>query len=105
MKKHFIAFALGIVVTGLISFKFAYDSKKSTGEVEQYEGLYIFTDCKPVMETEYIGTVKSSFGSQYQDVRDKLIKKAKKDYPEAEALVLTLKSGGTDKCDVVKFKK
>jgi hypothetical protein len=52
------------------------------------------------MEYEYIGTVKTTFGfgdSQYTGIRDKLIKKAKKDFPQADALILHFKTGGSDR--------
>jgi hypothetical protein len=107
MKKLILGSLIGIGLTTVVAFTVAnYEVKKSTGDVEQMQGLYIFTDSKPAMEYEYLGTVKSSFGmdSQYQGVRDKLIGKAKKDFPTADALIMQFKSGGTDKCDAVKFK-
>ena len=107
MKKIIIGSLIGISLTSLVAFTVAnYEPKKATGEVEQMEGLYIFTDSKPVLEYEYLGTVKATFGmdSQYQGVRDKLIKKAKKDFPSADGLIMQFKSGGTDKCDAFKFK-
>jgi hypothetical protein len=82
-------------------------TEKGNAVVNQYEGLYIFTDCKPVSEFEYLGTVKysGSFGSgQYVEVRDALIKKAKKDFPGCNAIILTLIEGSADKADAVKLK-
>jgi hypothetical protein len=86
-----------------------YEPKKSTAEVEQQEGIYIFTDSKPVKDYDYLGTIKTSgvisFGdAQYSGVRDKLIKKCKKDFPNAEGIIFTFKSGGADKADAIKFK-
>jgi hypothetical protein len=74
----------------------SYETKKSTGEVDQFQGLYIFVDSKSVMEYEYLGTVKSTVSlgdNQYTGVRDRIIKKAKKDYPQADAIIITFKSG------------
>lgn len=85
----------------------SYEVKPTTGEVIQIEGLYIFTDCKPVKEYIYLGTVKNQGGinnPQYTNVRDWLIKRAKKEYDDADAVILTLSSGGADVCDVIKFK-
>lgn len=109
MKKIILGSLIGIGLSTLVAFTVAtYDPKKSTGEVEQFEGYYIFVDSRPVMEYEYLGTVKGpslSMGSgQYTAVRDKLIKRAKKDYPRADALIFTFKDGGTDKVDAIKFK-
>ena len=85
----------------------SYEVKPTTGEVIQIEGMYIFTDCKPVKEYVYLGTVKNSGGinnPQYSNVRDYLIKRAKKEYDDADGLILTLNAGGADVCDVIKFK-
>ncbi|MFN4084274.1 MAG: hypothetical protein ACK4K9_11645 [Bacteroidia bacterium] len=107
MKKIFIELLSGIALTSLIAFKVAtYEAKRSTAEVEQYQGVFVFTDSKPVMPYDYLGTVKSTVGwdSQYEGVRDKLIGKAKKEFPTADGLIFHFKSGGTDRCDAIKFK-
>lgn len=84
----------------------SYEVKNSTGEVNQVEGLYIYTDCKPVQEYIYLGSVKSSgvTNPQYSNVRDALIKKVKKEYDNADAVILSLNAGGQDVCDVIRFK-
>lgn len=104
--KLFLAVVAGMALTALFSFRAIYEAKKNTAEVDQAEGIYIFTDCTPVKDFEFLGTVKNtfSFGGQYQEVRDKLIKKAKKDYPTAEGILIRLKDGGTDKAEAIKFK-
>ncbi len=61
MKKIILGTLLGISLSGLFAFTImSYEIKKSTGEVDQFQGLYIFVNSKPVMEYEYLGTVKSS---------------------------------------------
>ena len=80
---------------------------KSAARVEQYEGIYIFTDCKPVEAYDYLGSVKYSGGfgdANYTSVRDVLLKRTKKDHPTADAIILHLKAGDTDKADAIKFK-
>lgn len=107
MKKIIIGIITGSFLTVLLAASTVnYQLKKSTAEVEQIEGLYIFSDSKPVLEYEYLGTVKASIGwdTQYQGVRNKLIKKAKKDFPNADGLIFHFKSGGTDRCDAIKIK-
>lgn len=107
MKKAICTFLAGLLVAGAFSFKAMYDAKNNTAEVEQYEGIYIFTDSKPVKETDYLGSVKvgMSLGSgQYTEIRDKLIKKAKKEYPTCQGIIIHLKDGDTDKADAIKFK-
>ena len=107
MKNLLIGSLIGFGLTILFAFvAISYEPQKETAEVEQMEGLYIFTDCKPVLEYEYLGTIKASVGlsGQYQSVRNKLIKKAKKEFPNAEALIFHFKAGGTDRCDAIKYK-
>lgn len=84
-------------------------AQKNAATVDQYEGIYLFSDSKPVAPYDYLGSVKSGGGggmqsAQYEDVRDRLIKKCKKEYPQADGLILNLKSGATDKADAIKFK-
>lgn len=109
MKKLILGGLIGMSLATILAFTVAkYDPKKSTAEVEQFQGLYVFVDANPVMEYEYLGTVKSSFSlgdEQYTGVRDRLIKKCKKDYPLANGLILTFKTGGADKADAIKFKE
>ena len=98
-----------IVCLTIFGFSFInYEPKYSTAEVEQIEGIYIFTDCKPINEYIYMGTVKgpsvSAGSSQYTNVRDNLIRRAKKEYPTAQGLIFTFVTGGIDKCDAIKFK-
>jgi hypothetical protein len=91
----------------VLAFTFSqYEPRRSTAEVEQMQGLYIFTDSRPVMEYEYLGTVKTvlTWDPQYQGVRNKFIKKARKKFPKADGLILHFKSGGFDRCDVIGFK-
>lgn len=72
------------------------------------QGLYIFTDCKPLYEYEYLGSVKNGArfagSSQYQPVRDGLIKKIKSDYPQADGVIFHFVNGAADKADAIKFK-
>ena len=70
----------------------SYEPTKATGEVEQMQGLYIFTDSKPVSEYEYLGTVKTTFAVdvQYVGTRDKMIRKAKKSFQKQKVLSYNL---------------
>lgn len=90
----------------MIKFK-NRDAKNNIAKVEQYQGVLVFTDCTPINENSYIETVNfsGSYGSgQYSNVRDILIKKAKRKYPETEGILLKLVSGGKDLGDLVRFK-
>jgi hypothetical protein len=108
MKKPATAFLLGIAICAFFAFKSVkYDLRSNTAEVEQLEGLYIFTDSKPVKEYDFIGSEKVSFtlgSEQYGAIRNKLIKKVKKEYPQANAIIFHFENGGTDKADAIKLK-
>ena len=61
MKKIILGIVMGFCVTSLIALKVAdYEVRNNTAEVNQYQGYYIFTDCKPIKEYDYIGTVKAN---------------------------------------------
>ncbi|GIV26866.1 MAG: hypothetical protein KatS3mg027_0680 [Bacteroidia bacterium] len=109
MKKVVLGGLIMVVIYGLFSFKvkYNYEPKVNTAEVDQYEGLYVFVDSKPVREYEYLGTEKVvlTFGSgQYRDIRDKLIKKVKKEYPQANGIIFHFNENASDKADAIKIK-
>lgn len=107
--KQVSFFVLGVVFSlcfaGAPTTSASHDIKKNCAEVQQLQGLYIFMDSKPLTEYKYLGTVKASSGwsGQYQAVRDKLIKKAKDDFKDADGLILNFVKDGVDKADVIKF--
>lgn len=70
------------------------------------QGLYVFTDCEPISDYEIVGreSVSYSLKSDYQSIRDKLIKKALKDNPDAEGVIFTFSNASSDKATVIKFK-
>jgi hypothetical protein len=104
MKKYLIGVAAGIALTVLTAMVQNYQVKKATAEVQSYENILVFTDSRPVMEYEYLGTVKITFAKSHNDSRDGLIKKAKSEFPNAEGIIITVRPGQADKADVIKFK-
>jgi len=104
MRKNIItAFVCGLVLSTLFAFTAVYEAKNNTAEVDQLEGVYFFANSKPVKEYEYLGSVKIGFtmgNGGYQDMREKLVKKAKKEYPKADGIIYN----GDDKADCIKFK-
>jgi hypothetical protein len=104
MKKQMIGFLLGISVPILLSFKSAiFTPSASTAEVNQIEGLYIFTDSKPLTPYDSLGSLEIGFVSdtQYESIRSSLIKKAKNKFPYADGLILKLDKKGVDHCVVI----
>jgi len=91
------------------SFTIKHTSDKATATVNQVGGIYIFTDSKPNSDYNYLGTVKSgggfSFASpQYQPIRDMFIKKIKKEYPQADGIILYFVTGGADRAEAIQLK-
>ena len=61
MKKFFFGIIAGLAITSFVAFKVAnYEIRSNTAEVNQFQGFYIFTDCKPVKDYDYIGTINSN---------------------------------------------
>jgi len=104
MKKIILGCIGGFALTVMLAFTSAvYDVRKSTAEVEQEEGMYVFYRSKPVAEYEYLGTYK--IGLVWDDkpklLFNKLIRKTKDKYPDANGIIIDNEMG---KCDAIKFK-
>ncbi len=107
MKKQLLGFILGASVTILLAFKAAeYIPNEATAEVKKIDGVYIFTDSRPVMPYDTLGVVDRGFitGAQYESIKSNLIKRARKRHPNADGLILYLTNIGIDKCVAIKFK-
>ena len=109
MKKYMF-FLIGIVFLAATAFTVAktFEPTNATATVNQVQGVYIFSDSKPVMEYTYLGTVKTSNAAgfvkeDYGSNRDRLLKNLKKDYPDADGLILSVGESGA-KADAIKFK-
>lgn len=96
MKKISFGILIGLGITFIMasSLNKTQDIKNSSARVNQVEGLLIFADCKPMKEYEYLGTVKSNtraFGNtQFEGVRNRLIKKIKSEYPKADGILIRI---------------
>jgi len=102
----FLSFiAIGAISLATITIT---DNDKAKAEVNQLQGVYVFVDSKPVKEYQYLGTVKNGMrlagSAQYQPVRDKLLKKLKEDYPQADGAIFSFVNGAADRVDAIKFK-
>jgi len=105
MKK--IIFSVLIIIAVGFSTNH-YTSDKATATVNQVQGVYIFIDSKPVAPYDYLGTVDTkgitTSNPQYIVIRDKLIKRIKKDWPAADGVIFSFNAGGRDHADAIKFK-
>ncbi len=105
MKKVFLGLLIGLTLSGLFAFTaINFEPKKNTAEVEQIQGLYIFLKSKPVMEYEVIGSEKTTVAlkGNPQELLNIALKKAKKDYQNAEGIIFT--NEDMDRYDYIKFK-
>lgn len=105
MKKVLFVCLLAFVAVAGFAVRAFVDH--SAAKASQLQGVYVFVDSEPITEYDYLGTVKSSVslgGSQYTDIRDRLIRKLKDDYPQANGAIFRFKSGSTDQADAIRFK-
>lgn len=103
MKKTILIVVIALACT---AFGFKVLGDKSAAQVNMVDGVYIFVDSKPSASYERLGEVKSAGGlsNQYVDIRDRLINKAKKEYPNANGVIIDFKKGGSDKAQVILIK-
>lgn len=105
MKK--LVILLSICILGAFGFAYKTLSDHRSAQVDQMQGVNVFVNSEPIDEFEYLGTVKSemSFGStQFSDVRDRLLKKLKKEFPTADGAIFRFKTGAADQADAIRFK-
>lgn len=103
MKKLISGIFIGIAFTALVGAGIEnYVVNKRSAEVNNRMGLLVFTDCTPLVEYEYLGTVKYklTFSGQYHEIIPALLKQAKKNFPNADAIIYV--SG--EQADCIRFK-
>ncbi len=86
--------------------KFTNDSEDhSLARVNQHLGVLVFTDCKPVLDYTYIGHIKKIGGnnSDYNMLRDRLIKKCQKQFKDFDGVMPHLVSNGIDTGEAIAF--
>ncbi len=91
----------------LVAIRNAPASDGSNGAmVNRVNGLYVFTDSYPAAPYEVAGTVKITIGlkTQYENVRDRLVKKVKADYPNAQGIIIYPNNAGSDRAEAIIFK-
>ena len=79
--------------------------QKALADVHKYLGLYMFNDNEPLCKYIVLGRVKvtMNWSSEYEGVRNHLIKKVLKRYPNADAVLLEMSDGGVDRAAAIKF--
>lgn len=87
-----------------VGFEQSKEINKSLATVEQEQGIYIFIKSKPSAEYQFLGSVKKGIAltGSPEEMFNSMLKKCKKDYPQADGIIFT--SAGMDKADCIKFK-
>jgi hypothetical protein len=92
-------------------FSIGGDTRRDLARANQYQGIYVFTDCTPEREYTILGSIRpkgkgwAAMGMkdvQYENTRDGMVSQCKDDYPQADGLILHL--GKKDEADAIKFK-
>lgn len=83
--------------------KFKDETLPKLAKVDRKHGIFVFTDCEPVMEYKYLGTINGNAGKQYSPKRDKMIKRGQKKYESANGMIVKLVNGGRDTAEMILF--
>lgn len=88
----------------LIKFKDDLDHN-NLAKVNSHQGVMVFTDCMPINGYTFVGEINKAGGTSadYSAIRDRLIKKSKKKFPDVQAIIPRLVSGGHDSAEAIKF--
>ena len=71
-------------------------------KADQVEGVFIYVSAKPTEAYNYLGTIKrGGFLEQPSDMLPKLVKQAKKKYPDCTGLIVDI---NFEKADAIKLK-
>lgn len=103
-----------LAILALTGFSVKHTSNnKAAAEADQVQGIFVFTDSKPVASYKVLGTVdisrkesrKSNLPTnpQYHNVRNLLLANIKEEYPAADGAILHLNPGGKDYATAIKF--
>ena len=116
MKKAF--FTLLFIAISFFSFSQELGYSKDIAKVEQFSGVYVFTDCTPLSNYEVLGEVSNdkSAGTtimiglstitlppQYTDIREELIKSAVLANRQVEGIIIKIIKEGEGVAQMIKF--
>lgn len=113
MKGMIFKSACIAAISTILLFSFRSPVQLDAATVNQYQGIYVFTDCRPSAEYTVMGTVKPKGrglmaaglkSTQYSSMRNALIKAAKEQYPDCNGVILNLSSSSMDECSAIKLR-
>lgn len=97
---------LGILIAAALIVSFRPEGPaKSSATVNRISGLYCFIECQPVADYQVLGEVKKTglvWSGKAKEMRDILVKRAMKDYDNAEGIIFD--DIAMDHATVIKFK-
>ena len=93
-----------LLITAILFSINSFAGVNDSAIVERIEGIYVFQFSKPLGNYDYQGTVKKLFviSGKPEEMINSLIKKCKKEYPDANAIIIT--SIDMDKADCITLK-
>lgn len=98
-----------LLIVAAVVFSFKTKSNNSLAEVNQIGGYYIFAQSKPVADFEHLGTIKGPLMGEhdFDNLVQIFIKKAKKKYPNGNAIVFDgpIKQTHNTSVSIIKFKE
>lgn len=91
---------LSITAAKVVDLPTQYNS----ATVEKIDGLYVFMLSEPINEYEVLGTIKKRIAltGQPREMLNSMIKKAKKQYPQSDAIIFT--AVAMDELKAIQFK-
>lgn len=96
-----------VLISSIATSLSAQNAEKSTAIVNEYQGLYIFVESKPVSKFEKIGYIKFdkfwATDNSFTNMRDRFTQKCKEKYPNADGIILYLTDEKNYAADVIKF--
>lgn len=101
-----IILIISVLFSLCVSFLHLMQDYNGAAQVSKINGLYIFSDSKPVSAHKELGKVSTSFfvsSTHYEKIRDNLIKRTKQKYPQAEGIILKLSNRSVDSCVAIIF--
>lgn len=107
MKTRFSLSILFLITLLLFAFKpkTKLDPQYSQAKVSVIEGVYVFTDALPTTAYTELGQVEVYFAgdTQYDSIRNKLIRKAKKMFPTTQEVIIRCNKKSIDQSTAIVF--
>ena len=89
---------VGLLILAVFAVTAAFAVKPNfTAKVEKREGIYIYINAEPTEVYEELGFLRKKglwWSGHYDEMRNFFLKKCKKEYPNANAMILFLSGEG-----------